>query len=148
VKAIFSAGIGGRVCPSHVRWPLQARLELAALATAPACARGHVRAVLYEWGLTGRKDTAELLVSELVTNAVLAYERVSARADVPVVGIWLACDGFRLVIHVWDGSDDMPIRQDAGPDQEGGRGLMLVESLSRDWGAYRTANGKVVWVSL
>jgi hypothetical protein len=62
--------------------------------------------------------------------------------------MWLACDGFQLMIHVWDVSDDMPVRQDAGPDQESGRGLMLVESLSQDWGAYRTANGKVVWVSL
>lgn len=129
-------------------WPLQSCLELAALTAAPACARGHVRAVLYEWGETGRKDNAELMVSELVTNAVRAYERVGVRADVPVVRIWLACDGVRLVIQVWDGIDDMPVRRDAGPDQESGRGLMLVESLSQDWGAYRTANGKVVWVAL
>ena len=158
VKAIFSAGIDGRVCPGRdlmvaaaetaAVWPLQGRLELAALATAPACARGHVRVLLHEWGVPGRKDTAELMVSELVTNAVRAYEGVGARANVPVVRIWLACDGVRLMIHVWDGIDDMPVRQDASPDQESGRGLMLVESLSQDWGAYRTANGKVVWVAL
>jgi anti-sigma regulatory factor (Ser/Thr protein kinase) len=103
---------------------------------------------MQEWGVTGRKDNAELIVSELVTNAIRAYERVGARADVPVVRIWLACDGARLVIHVWDGTDDMPVRRDAGPDQESGRGLVLVESLSQDWGAYRTAIGKVVWVAL
>jgi hypothetical protein len=36
----------------------------------------------------------------------------------------------------------------AGPEQEGGRGLMLVESLGQDWGAYRAETGKVVWVAL
>jgi hypothetical protein len=39
----------------------------------------------------------------------------------------------------------MPIRQDPGPDEESGRGLLLVEHLSSDWGAYRKADGKVVW---
>jgi hypothetical protein len=47
---------------------------------------------------------------------------------------------------VWDGSAEMPARQDAGPDSERGRGLLLVESLSEDWGSYRKAEGKVVWV--
>jgi hypothetical protein len=42
----------------------------------------------------------------------------------------------------------MPIRRDAGPDAESGRGLLLVNSLGKDWGAYRSANGKVVWVLL
>ena len=51
-----------------------------------------------------------------------------------------------MVIHVWDGSDEMPVRRNAGIDEESGRGLMLAESLSSGCGAYRTANGKVVWV--
>jgi anti-sigma regulatory factor (Ser/Thr protein kinase) len=48
---------------------LQTHLELAALATAPGCARDHVRLVAREWGLPHLADTAELLASELVTNA-------------------------------------------------------------------------------
>ena len=56
---------------------LQSHLSLAALPTAPACARGHVRAVAHEWGFVGLADTAELLVSELVTNSVQAYERAN-----------------------------------------------------------------------
>jgi hypothetical protein len=43
----------------------------------------------------------------------------------------------------------MPARRDAGPDEDSGRGLMLVEALGKDWGAYREADGgKVVWVML
>jgi hypothetical protein len=71
-------------------WPLQTHLELAALPTAPGCARDHVRSLAHEWGLPGLADTAELLVSELVTNAVQASERLKTRADLsimPVVGL-------------------------------------------------------------
>jgi hypothetical protein len=42
----------------------------------------------------------------------------------------------------------MPARRDAGPDAIAGRGLMLVETLGKDWGAYRQAGGKVVWVMI
>ncbi len=132
-------------------WPLQTYLPLAALPTAPACARGHVRSVAMEWGLAELADTAELLVSELITNAVRASERLRVRADlavVPVIRLWLVSDKSSLVIHVWDGNDEMPVRRDAGIDEESGRGLMLVESLSSDWGAYRETTGKTVWVKI
>jgi anti-sigma regulatory factor (Ser/Thr protein kinase) len=128
--------------------PVQTELKLAAIATAPSCARGHVRAVAYEWGLSELADSAELVTSELVTNAVQASGRLRVRARtpiVPVVRLWLVSDRISIVIHVWDGSEEMPVRQDGAPDQESGRGLMLVESLAKDWGAYRKAAGKVVW---
>jgi anti-sigma regulatory factor (Ser/Thr protein kinase) len=124
---------------------------LAALPTAPACARGHVRAVACEWGLPELADTAELLASELVTNGVQASERLRIRSDMaimPVVRLWLVSDRVSIVIHVWDGSDDMPVRHEAGPDEIGGRGLMLVDSLSKDWGSYLIAGGKVVWAQI
>jgi hypothetical protein len=65
-----------------------------------------------------------------------------------VVRLWLACDQTSLLIQVWDGDEAMPIRRDASPDAESGRGLLLVNSLGKDWGAYRSASGKVVWVLL
>lgn len=136
---------------SSAPWPLQTCLSLAALPTAPACARGHVRAVAHEWGLSALADTAELLASELVTNSVQAYERSTVRADrviVPVVGLWLASDRLSLVVHAWDACDDMPVRRDAGPDELSGRGLLLVEALGQDWGAYPEAGGKVVWARI
>jgi len=104
--------------------------------------------VAHEWGLLGLADTAELVMSELVTNAVQVSGRLKIRAGspiVPVVRLWLASDRISIVIHVWDGSEEMPVRQDGAPDQESGRGLMLVENLAEDWGAYRKAAGKVVW---
>jgi len=148
------------VVPSHATavtataepWPLQSQpFELAALPTAPGCARGHVRSVALEWGLPDLADTAELLASELMTNAVQASERLRIRADlavVPVVRLWLISDKSSLVIHVWDGNDVMPVRRNPAIDEESGRGLMLVESLGSDWGAYRKAAGKVVWVKI
>lgn len=93
-------------------WPLQTRLPLAALPTAPACARGHVRSVAHEWGLGHLADVAELLVSELVTNAVKASDRLSG-AIVPVVLLGLVSDKVSLVIRVWDASAELPIRSDA-----------------------------------
>jgi anti-sigma regulatory factor (Ser/Thr protein kinase) len=132
-------------------WPLQTHLSLGALPSAVSCARGHVRSVALEWGLQDLADTAELLASELTTNAVRASERLRVRVDlamVPVVRLWLVSDQISIVIHVWDGSDEMPVRQNASLDREGGRGLMLVESLGSDWGAYRKAAGKVVWVQI
>ena len=140
---------GSAAGTAHQPWPLQTYLPLAALPTAPGCARAHVRAVAREWGLADLEITAELLASELVTNAVRASERLRIRADlaiVPEIRLWLVSDLISLVIHVWDGSDEMPVRRDAAMDDESGRGLMLVDTLASDWGAYRTANGKVVWV--
>jgi anti-sigma regulatory factor (Ser/Thr protein kinase) len=127
-------------------WPLQTRLVLAALPSAPGVVRGHVRLVAQEWGLADLGDTAELLASEIATNAVQASARLRT-AGPALIRVWLTSDGVALVIHVWDGNPEMPVRKDmVAVDDEGGRGLMLVESLGKDWGAYREASGKVVWV--
>jgi anti-sigma regulatory factor (Ser/Thr protein kinase) len=132
-------------------WPLQTRLELAAQPTAPGVVRGHVRAVAREWGLADLADTAELLASEIATNSVQATQRLRTRADVvivPVIRLWVTSDGVCMVIHVWDASDEMPVLKDSAADKESGRGLMLVAALGKDWGCYRKAEGKVVWVMI
>jgi anti-sigma regulatory factor (Ser/Thr protein kinase) len=100
-----------------------------------------VRAVAREWGLANLADTAELLASELVTNAVQA----SAGLLSPVVRIWLVSDQESVVLHVWDGCDEMPVCQHPGYDDDSGRGLMLVQALAAEWGAYRKPPGKTVW---
>jgi anti-sigma regulatory factor (Ser/Thr protein kinase) len=129
---------------------LESSLELAALPTAPGCARGHVRSVVREWGLGPELATiAELVTSELVTNAVQACDGSGfGAADLPVVRLWLVSDRVSLVIQVWDASKDTPIRQPVTPDQERGWGLMLVDNLAEDWGVNPEENGKVVWVLL
>jgi anti-sigma regulatory factor (Ser/Thr protein kinase) len=103
--------------------------------------------VAVEWGLPDLADTLALLVSELMTNAVRASSRLAA-SDPPVVRLWLACDRASVTIHVWDASHEMPVRRDAAPDTEGGRGLLVVDALSTDWGAYPTDDGKMVWVTI
>lgn len=115
-------------------------LELGALPTAPGCARGHVRMVLLEWGLSDLSDTAELIVSEIMTNAV----RASAATGDPV-RLRVICDQTSIIICVWDSSHSMPAPQDPSPDQESGRGLLLVQALASEWGTYRESVGKVVW---
>jgi anti-sigma regulatory factor (Ser/Thr protein kinase) len=127
-------------------WPRQTHLELGAYPTAPACARGHARSVALEWGLPGLADTAELLASELVTNAVQASCRL-ATPEIPVIRLWLACDQTSLMVHVWDASHEMPARQQPDPDDESGRGLMIIDTLAARWGSYETHDGKVVWAA-
>jgi anti-sigma regulatory factor (Ser/Thr protein kinase) len=136
---------------SPAPWSLQTRLELAAQPTVPGVVRGHVRAMAGEWGLAGLAETAELLASELATNAVQASQRLRVRAElaiVPVVRLWLTSDGASIVIHIWDASSEMPVRQDTMAGEEGGRGLLLVDALAKDWGTYRKSDGKVVWAMI
>jgi anti-sigma regulatory factor (Ser/Thr protein kinase) len=127
--------------------PRQTHLELAALPSAVSCARGHVRSVAHEWGLADLADTAALLTSEIVTNAVQASERLRT-AGPAVVKLWVTSDGESLVIRVWDASQAMPVRQEAGPGDDSGRGLMIIDALSASWGSYPEADGKVVWATI
>lgn len=136
-------------------WPFQSHLELGALPSAVPCARLHARQLVWEWGLAALTETIELMVSELVTNAVQASEglvgyRQGGRwtPGVPPVRLWLSSDGKRVLVQVWDANDRMPVRQEIEDvEAEGGRGLLLVETLSTEWGAYvpEDLGGKVVW---
>jgi anti-sigma regulatory factor (Ser/Thr protein kinase) len=125
-------------------WPRQTHLELGAFPSAVPCARAHVRAVATECGLAHLADAAELLASEIVTNAVQASDQLKI-AETPVVRITVTTERESLLIRVWDGSDRMPVHQQAGPNDDGGRGLTIIEALSTDWGACLEADGKVVW---
>jgi anti-sigma regulatory factor (Ser/Thr protein kinase) len=110
--------------------------------------RGHARSVAFELGLGSLlADTAELLTSELVTNAVHVSSRLRT-IDPPIIRLWLAFNGAVLVIHVWDGSYEEPVIQQADTDAEMGRGLMIIKSLSDGWGSYPLPPGKVVWARI
>ncbi len=123
-------------------WPLRSHLELAALTTAVPCARLHTRSIAREWGLSaGHANTAELIVSELVTNSLKASEGLES----PVIRLWLISDRQWILIQVWDQNDELPERNDVGPDSDSGRGLMIIDALSADWGSCSEANGKIVW---
>ena len=100
-----------------------------------------------EWGLQPLAETVELLVSELVTNAIQASQRLS-RAEPAVVHLWLIRGQNSITVCVWDASADMPVRHDAGADEESGRGLMIIDAVSSDWGAYLKDGGKIVWARI
>ena len=126
------------------RWPLQDFLELGALVSAVPCARLHARQVLWEWGIGNLGDSAELLVTELITNAVRA-SREAGR--VSAVRLWLLSDSAQILILVWDASPRPPVLTDASDEAEHGRGLMLVDAVSEQWGWYsrEDGDGKFVW---
>nr|WP_055572716.1 SpoIIE family protein phosphatase [Streptomyces prasinopilosus] len=102
-------------------------------------AREHARAQLLAWDLEPLVDTTELLVSELVTNA-LRYGEGEIR-------LRLLLDR-TLVCEVWDAGLVQPRRRRARDTDEGGRGLQLVGLLSAAWGSRRTPRGKTVWFEL
>nr|WP_286260007.1 SpoIIE family protein phosphatase [Streptomyces graminofaciens] len=102
-------------------------------------AREYARARLTSWDLEPLVDTAELLVSELVTNA-LRYGEGEIR-------LRLLLDR-TLVCEVWDAGLVQPRRRRARDTDEGGRGLQLVGLLSAGWGSRRTPRGKTVWFEL
>jgi anti-sigma regulatory factor (Ser/Thr protein kinase) len=124
-------------------WPLRDAIEFGPLPGAVPCARLHTRLLLAEWGLAGLTGQAELVVSELVTNAVAASRQLPG---ISPVRLWLYADSTRVLIAVWDANPQLPVR--AGTDElaESGRGLLLVESLSTEWDAYPTPGygGKMV----
>ncbi len=138
-----TTGCQGGCPPSY---PRQSYLVLGAFPSAVPCARLHARLVLAEWGLSALAETAELLVSELVTNAVRASEGLG-RYNLPTVQMWLSADHERVLIQVWDGNEQMPVRQEPELDAEHGRGLSIVAALSESCGAYRLEreNGKIAW---
>jgi serine phosphatase RsbU (regulator of sigma subunit) len=99
-------------------------------------ARRLVRRTLARWGLSALTDTTELLVSEVVANAV----RVTTR---PLTLRLLRTDVLR--VEVRDDSAQLPRLGHARLDDEGGRGLFLVDQLALRWGATRVSGGKIVW---
>lgn len=105
----------------------------------PSRARRLARSALERWGLQELNDSVELLVSEVVTNAV----RYASR---PVTLRLLRTDVLRC--EVGDDVPQLPRLRQARATDEGGRGLYLVNRLARRWGATRLSTGKVVWFEL
>ncbi|MEU1874624.1 SpoIIE family protein phosphatase [Streptomyces sp. NPDC019793] len=106
---------------------------------APGKARRLARRALARWGMEDLTDSVELLVSEVVTNAV-------RYASKPVTLRLLRTDVLRC--EVGDDVPQLPRLRQARATDEGGRGLYLVNRLARRWGATRLSTGKVVWFEL
>jgi anti-sigma regulatory factor (Ser/Thr protein kinase) len=126
---------------------------MAAMPHAVGRARAWARWVLGTWHLDGVADTVELLVSELVTNAVRATGVTDDSTDprhlfgkVKPIYLSLSALAEAVLIEVWDASETPPLRRTASDEDETGRGLILVQALSKEWGCevLRTG-GKIVW---
>jgi anti-sigma regulatory factor (Ser/Thr protein kinase) len=129
--------------PAAARSP-RVSLDLGALLTAPGCARAWTRQILWEWGLTELSDMTEIVVSELVTNSVNA----SRGPDRPVIRLILTSAQGELAVLVCDNHPGAPQALHPGADDESGRGLLLVQTLSARSGWYPLedgAPGKVTW---
>jgi hypothetical protein len=137
--------------PSHhghdlQHWPLRDTLILGALADAVPSAWAHLRQLLSDWGQAELGPDASVVVSELVTNSVVASAGLRLAAA-PVL-VWLGSNSHCVLLAVADASPRPPVRLNLEPGPEGGRGLALVETLSSRWGWHLisiTGLMKVVW---
>ena len=127
----------------------QCRIPLLADLAAAAAARSVVEDAIRAWCVPVDADVAVLLTSELVTNAVTH----GAPTAGTFVLLAIACDAACLRVDVHDGSGDLPVLgtgliDETPAEAETGRGLLLVTSLSAEWGFYRTPAGKAVYFTL
>lgn len=140
--------------------------ELSAGPVAASLARGLVGKALAEGGRADLSECAQLIVSELVTNAIKATADVVAGRT----GDGLTADGLMdggpvdreahvrvgvlqvrdyVVVEVWDCSHLPPKVVDPAADEVGGRGLLLVSEMATEWGyRWHRSGGKVVWAAL
>jgi anti-sigma regulatory factor (Ser/Thr protein kinase) len=146
-------------------WPLQTYITLVAVPTAAAWARRLVVEELGTWGLVALAETVELLVSELVTNALRASDDVDPvlaeryqrqpnavkyedLVKISCVRLRMSANGRKLLLEVWDKSPQPPAAADLDKDElphlesESGRGLFLVATCSAQWGWYYPADHK------
>ncbi|MDH6699983.1 ATP-binding protein [Streptomyces sp. DSM 41014] len=105
-------------------------------------ARHHVLKALADWGVSGELvDCVVLLANELVTNAVTHCRVTHAQ-----VKVTLTLEGRDLLLEVSDPDRDrLPLPHHSTPDEEGGRGLALVEALADEWGHRQDPFTKCVW---
>lgn len=109
---------------------------------APRMARRVVGALLDGWQLESLSDDAQLVVSELVSNAV-EHAGGAESFELEIV-----CHTDVLRISLADGSSIRPVVQELDHDRPRGRGMRLVEMLTDGWGADDHHGGKRVWVEL
>jgi anti-sigma regulatory factor (Ser/Thr protein kinase) len=121
--------------------PTVIRVPLPATARSARAARDLVARACLDWGCNSQIGAATLIVSELVTNAVL-----HAGTD---LWVSLARSGSRLRLAVHDNNDLLPTLRVPDPTHISGRGMLLVAGVSQSWGAVHTSTGgKVVWAVL
>ncbi|MFE7778648.1 SpoIIE family protein phosphatase [Streptomyces sp. NPDC057445] len=117
-----------------------AETELTAEPASVSSARAFLAESLVEWGCTQLSDDAQLLVSEVVTNAI-------QHGQGPV-NLRIRLNSTELTVEVSDHSHHPPQPRLAAADDESGRGLILVDTLAGSWGMRPTDDGKTTWFTL
>jgi hypothetical protein len=160
-SGMMAGGTGQR--PEMRLWPLFTGLgPMGALPTVPGLARAFTALALGSWDLAGVPDlpyVSELIASELSTNVVrpATGQDGSAvyQADGRLTQMWLRLmsDRAQVQIEIWDNlpqSAGVPVLRDPEESEEHGRGLQMVDRLSRDWGwsLVPAMRAKLVWVLL
>jgi hypothetical protein len=130
-------------------------LTLAAVPAAVGRSRELVHLGLDRWRLAALAADAELVVSELATNAIRATgltdadARWNEAANVAAFHVRLLLFGDSIVIEVWDGDPAAPMPQEVTGEDEGGRSLLIVAALSTKWSWFPAPQGgKIVWAEL
>ncbi|NAZ88206.1 SpoIIE family protein phosphatase, partial [Kineococcus indalonis] len=120
----------------------EAWLPLPGDVRAVAQARAFLRTALSAWDADALLDEAELVLSELVTNALVHTDAPGA--------VLLRYDrgARRLTVNVHDRSTRHPLERHAGPEALGGRGLGIVQAVADSWGVSVAGDGKTVWAEL
>ena len=119
------------------------QLPLPPSGQAPGLARQAARDALAAWRLEELTETAVLLVSELVTNAIQ-----HARPGGSAIVLRLETTGNWLRIEVHDPDPGEPTPRPLAGLEESGFGLVLVDAMADKWGVRQTVNGKAVWAEL
>lgn len=137
-----SGGSGPRPLPS-ARTAHRRYFAIAAVPDAVPYARRRTRQALAAWELGDVAKDAELVVSELMTNAVLAMLELPRASQIV---LYLAVGPGWLTLLVWDACPELPVRRPHSGDSAGGRGLEIVQALSDRWGSWAPVQGgTVVW---
>ena len=131
-------------------------LTLAAVPAAVGRTRDLVRLGLDRWRLAPLVPDAELVVSELATNAIQAAGLTDTGAtwndagnDVPTFHVRMLLFETSIIIEVWDADPAPPVPQHVTREEEGGRGLLIVAMIERRWDWFSAPQGgEVVWAEL
>jgi anti-sigma regulatory factor (Ser/Thr protein kinase) len=115
------------------------RTTLPGEAASPGAARSFVNVALGRWGCEHLIEVARLLTSELVTNAI-----IHEHSEVLLV-VGLHQGVVRVEVHDGDHRELLVIPGQPGPEDTGGRGLLLVDAMADHWGVEREPTGKYVW---
>lgn len=123
-------------------------LELPDTPSSVALARAFVVSNLEYWSAPGPAiEEARLLVSEMTTNAL--HPNHAFHPDAARIGLQISSGpDDRLRIEVRDHNPKVPEMRNPSADDENGRGLIIIDALSADWGHFWAEGAKTVWVEL